>query len=151
MKPPRTPALELDEKVEAKADKKVEAKTDKKIEAKTDEKIEAKADKTIEAKGQKSTAVLLDTDGKVGRQYSAKRTPEMYVIGKDGATVYHGAIDSVRSANAADIEGATNYVSEVLDAVIAGKASPHSKTKAYGCSVKYAGGKGKKKKKKADN
>lgn len=34
--------------------------------------------------GSKATAVLLDTDGKVGKSYGARTTPHMYVIGKNG-------------------------------------------------------------------
>ena len=91
----------------------------------------------IKAKGAASTAVLLDPDGKVGRQYGAKTTPHMFIIDAQGALIYQGAIDSKRSWNAADIEGAKNYVSEALDAALAGKPVPTASTQPYGCSVKY--------------
>lgn len=80
---------------------------------------------------------LIDADGATGRAYGALTTPHMYVIDAAGNLAYHGAIDSVRSANPADIPSATNHVAEALDAVIAGNAVPTPATRAYGCSVKY--------------
>ncbi len=91
-------------------------------------------------KGGAASAILLDEDGSVGRLYGARTTPHMYVLGKDGALVYQGAIDSKKSTKPADIASSTNYVSEVLDAALAGQDVPHERTKPYGCSVKYAPG-----------
>jgi peroxiredoxin len=88
--------------------------------------------------GSAATAFLLDEDGKVGQLYGAKRTPEMYVINKDGVLVYHGAIDDKKSPDPADIAGAKNYVAAALDEVLAGKPVSTPMTEAYGCSVKYA-------------
>lgn len=67
--------------------------------------------------GANFTAYCRDQDGKVGRLYGAKTTPHMYVITADGTLVYNGAIDSIRSANKADIAKAENYVTSALAAV----------------------------------
>ena len=88
--------------------------------------------------GSAATAYLLDEDGKVGQLYGAKRTPEMYVINKEGVLVYHGAIDDKKSPDPADIASAKNYVTAALDEVLAGKPVSTPTTEAYGCSVKYA-------------
>ena len=49
-----------------------------------------------------------------------------------------GAIDDApRAFDPAAVKSAKNYVTVVLDAVLAGKKPPVTKTKAYGCSVKY--------------
>jgi peroxiredoxin len=87
--------------------------------------------------GSAATAYLLDGDGKVGRLYGAKRTPEMYVINKEGVLVYHGAIDDKKTPDPADIPGAKNFVAAALDELLAGKPVATPKTEAYGCSVKY--------------
>lgn len=87
--------------------------------------------------GSAATAFLLDEDGKVGRLYNAKRTPEMYVINKEGILVYHGAIDDRKTPDPADIAGAKNYVAAAIDEVLAGKPVSTPKTEAYGCSIKY--------------
>lgn len=83
------------------------------------------------------TAYFRDQDGKVGRLYGAKTTPHMYVIAADGTLVYNGAIDSIRSANPADIAKAENYVNSALAALKAGQPVKTPSTQAYGCSVKY--------------
>ncbi|MDR0352642.1 MAG: redoxin domain-containing protein [Opitutaceae bacterium] len=87
--------------------------------------------------GAAPSAYCRDSDGKVGRLYGAKTTPHMYVIAADGTLAYAGAIDSIRSANQADIAKATNYVTAALDALKAGKPVAKSISQPYGCSVKY--------------
>jgi len=88
--------------------------------------------------GAARTALLLDPDGKVGRLYGAKTTPDMYIIDPNGTLVYEGAIDNKRSTDLADVKTATNYVKTALDAVMTGKTIPTTATRPYGCSVKYA-------------
>ena len=83
------------------------------------------------------TALLLDPDGKAGRAYGAKNTPNMVVINPDGKIAYEGAIDSKASPNPADIPSSTNYVKVALDESLAGKPVSTPQTKPYGCSVKY--------------
>jgi len=84
-----------------------------------------------------STAYLLDVAGVTGRMYAAKTTPHMYVIDPAGVLRYAGAIDSIPSADAADIPKATQYVSTALAELAAGKPVTTAVTQAYGCSVKY--------------
>jgi len=83
------------------------------------------------------TAYLRDSDGKVGKAYGAKTTPQIYVINAEGTLVYNGAIDSIRSADAADIAKAENFATAALAAVKAGKPVEKATTQPYGCSVKY--------------
>jgi peroxiredoxin len=86
------------------------------------------------------TAVLLDPNGTVGHLYNAKTTPHMFVIDKNGALQYMGGIDSVATAEVDDIAHAEPYLKEAMLAVAQGEKPPHSLTKPYGCSIKYAGG-----------
>lgn len=79
----------------------------------------------------------LDRDGKTGRAYGAKTTPQMVLINPNGIVVYNGAIDSIRSANAADIPKATNYVKQAVQEVLSGKPVSMPLTTPYGCSIKY--------------
>jgi len=84
------------------------------------------------------TNTLLDEQGTIGRAYGAQVTPHMYVIDADGVLRYMGGIDSIASTRDGDIEKATNYVVEALDAVKAGQPVPNPVTRAYGCTIKYA-------------
>lgn len=83
--------------------------------------------------------VLMDSDGKVGRMYSARTTPHMYIIHRDGNLAYQGAIDSNRDRNPARRGDQTvNYVGQALEQLIAGETVTTAETRPYGCSVKYA-------------
>lgn len=82
-------------------------------------------------------AVVLDAGGDMGRTFSAKTTPHMFIIDPEQTLVYQGAIDSIKSTNPADISEATNYVTAALAALKNGEAIAQAETKPYGCSVKY--------------
>ncbi len=97
----------------------------------------ADTNKTKDEKKSAATAILIDEDGKVGKLYGAKVTPELFVVGKDGALVYAGAIDDRKSTDPADVAGAKNFVKQALDEVLGGKKVSEPTTTAYGCSVKY--------------
>lgn len=91
----------------------------------------------IAEKNGKAAALIIDSSGEIGKLYDAKTTPHMFVINKEGVLVYDGAIDSDDSFKPETIAGATNYVSAALAALEGGTAVEPSKTKPYGCSVKY--------------
>ncbi|MBL6958952.1 MAG: thioredoxin family protein [Rhodospirillales bacterium] len=84
------------------------------------------------------TAVLLDPKGTIGRLYDAKVTPHMYIINKQGALVYKGAIDDIPSPVHEDVKVANNYVRAALKEVMAGQPVSKPSSRAYGCTVKYA-------------
>lgn len=79
----------------------------------------------------------LDNAGKTGKAYGAKTTPQMVLINPQGTVVYNGAIDSIRSANPADIPKATNYFKQAMAESMAGKPVSMPSTTPYGCSIKY--------------
>lgn len=83
------------------------------------------------------TAVLLDTDGSVGRLYDAKTTPHMFVIDQGGMIIYQGAIDSIAGTDPGEIEESENYVRSALYEAMEGEVVSISTTRPYGCSVKY--------------
>lgn len=85
-----------------------------------------------------ATDFLIDTDGAIGHAYGARVTPQMVIIGADGTLVFNGAIDSIPSDKAADIEKAENYVSATLDALLKGEKVEPRTNRAYGCGIKYS-------------
>ena len=95
------------------------------------------ANQLTEDKGAAPTAVLLDPDGTVGKQFGAKVTPHMFVIDPEGVLIYQGAIDDIPSPRSSDVAVAHNYVAGVLDAAMSGVAIERTSTKPYGCGVKY--------------
>ncbi len=84
-----------------------------------------------------NSAYLFDTDGTVGRAYGAMTTPHMYIIDPEGNLRYNGAIDSIPSADQADIPEATQYVVQAMAEMRAGIPISTATTQPYGCSVKY--------------
>ena len=80
--------------------------------------------------------VLIDRSGAVGRAYGAKTTPHLFVIDRHGSIAYQGAIDD--DPRGAKGTQARNYVTAALDDVLALRPVRVSRTRPYGCSVKYA-------------
>jgi hypothetical protein len=83
------------------------------------------------------TATLMDEDGVAGRAYGARTTPHMYIVDPQGRLVYAGGIDSIPSADRADIAKAVNYVRQGIAEATAGKPISAATTRPYGCSIKY--------------
>ncbi len=83
-------------------------------------------------------AVLLDPKGNVGRMFDAKTTPDMRIISKDGILVYSGAIDDgMAEGRGKPPTERTNYVIQGLKSHLTGETLKVTKTRPYGCSVKY--------------
>jgi len=95
------------------------------------------ADELTRNRNAQPHAVILDTEGKIGRSYNARTTPHMYIIDAAGKLVYMGGIDSITSSDPDDISRATQHVNVALQEMAAGKPVSTTVTKPYGCSVKY--------------
>jgi hypothetical protein len=83
------------------------------------------------------TATLMDEEGLAGKAYGARTTPHMYIVDPQGRLAYVGGIDSIPSANPADIPKAVNYVRQAIAETSAGKPVSAATTRPYGCSIKY--------------
>lgn len=82
-----------------------------------------------------SHPILLDEDGKVGKLYGAKTTPQMYVVNDEGTLVYGYGLDN---APFGKTEGKTvPFLVKALDDLAAEREVATNSTKPYGCSVKY--------------
>jgi len=84
-----------------------------------------------------AASVLLDPEGKVGKLYNAKTTPQIVVIDNKGNVVYNGAIDNKPDPDPASLKGAKNYALDALTESMAGKEVSVPTSRPYGCSVKY--------------
>jgi peroxiredoxin len=77
--------------------------------------------------------VLKDADSRIADLYGATRTPEVFLVDRAGAVVYHGRIDEnyehpdrVKSPD----------LRHALDALLSGRPIPDPETKAFGCTIK---------------
>lgn len=98
---------------------------------------DADAQKEMSAEKMNVTAWIDDSAGTIGHLYDMQTTPQMFVINKDGALVYDGAIDDQPDPSH-DPKTARNYVKETVNDLLNGKPVEVSQTKSYGCGVKYA-------------
>ena len=87
--------------------------------------------------GSAASAYLVDGDGKVGKLYGARTTPQMFIVNPEGVLIYAGAIDNKPTPDPATVANAKNYVKAALDEATTGKNVSTPSTKPYGCSVKY--------------
>lgn len=97
----------------------------------------AGADELTASRNASPTGVILDESGAIGKAYDARTTPHMFIIDPQGKLVYMGGIDSIPSADKADIADATNYVKAAFDSIEAGKPVTTPVSQPYGCGVKY--------------
>lgn len=84
------------------------------------------------------TAVIRDPEGNLGRLFSAKTTPHMYILNQKGHVTYMGAIDSIKSTKPDDVTKAKPYVKDALNNLLAGRKLKTHATQPYGCSIKYS-------------
>ena len=83
------------------------------------------------------TSILLDPDGRMGRQYDVEVTPQIFIIDPDGVLIYMGGMDDRPTTRAADVDQATDYVGEALDDALGGRPVARPITRTYGCPIKY--------------
>jgi thiol-disulfide isomerase/thioredoxin len=83
-----------------------------------------------------SFPALLDPRQVLARHTGATVTPEAVVLSGDGAVLYLGRIDNrVEDFGKTRIEATEFDLREALDAVLAGRAIPHPRTRALGCAI----------------
>ena len=80
---------------------------------------------------------MLDHDGKVGKMYDAKTTPQMVLISPKGELLYNGAIDNMPNASKEETAKAENYLLRAYNEASSGKEVSLKTSKPYGCGVKY--------------
>lgn len=80
---------------------------------------------------------LIDSDGTIGKAYQAGSTPHAFVINKEGKIIYDGAYNDNATPDVSKDATAKNYILEAVNAANKGEAPKVSKTRSYGCGIKY--------------
>jgi len=88
--------------------------------------------KYAEEKGKKYP-ILKDVDNVYADKVGATRTPEVFVIDKEGKVAYHGAFDDRKNP---EKPGETPYVENAVKALLDGKPVETPTAKAWGCTIK---------------
>jgi peroxiredoxin len=76
--------------------------------------------------------IYQDPSSLAAEQFHAQATPETFVLDKQGAIRYHGAVDDAQ--NPARVKHSS--LREALDAMLTGRAVATPETKAFGCTIK---------------
>ncbi len=83
-----------------------------------------------------SFPVLFDPRQVLAKMTGATTIPSAAVLTPDGTLLYLGRIDNrAEDFNIRRAEPTRFDLREALDAVLAGKPVPHSRTKAFGCAI----------------
>jgi peroxiredoxin len=77
---------------------------------------------------------VVDESSQVARAFGATVTPEAFLFDKGGKLVYHGAVDDNHKEPA---KVQSHFLTDALDAVIAGKAPRLRESKSLGCGIKF--------------
>jgi peroxiredoxin len=77
---------------------------------------------------------LRDVTQDVAQSFGAERTPEVFLINREGLICYNGAVDD-NTQNAGGVE--VHYLRDAIAQLLASQAIAQSSTSAIGCSVKW--------------
>jgi peroxiredoxin len=76
---------------------------------------------------------VVDSKSEMANVFGATRTPEVFILSKEGTVVYKGALDD----SPADAKKVTKlYVQQAIDEIVANKPITNTATKSIGCSIK---------------
>ena len=82
-----------------------------------------------------SYVIALDPENKYADTVGATRTPEIFVVDREGELAYHGAYDNRTSP---EQTGDVNYTKNAVDALLEGKSVAKPEVSAWGCTIKRA-------------
>ena len=74
-----------------------------------------------------------DATQKVAKSFGARMTPEVFVLDQKRKVAYLGGIDDDRMTG----KPKEHYLREAIELLLAGKEPKNTKTKAFGCTIKW--------------
>jgi len=80
--------------------------------------------------------VLKDVENKYADKVNARRTPEVFVLCKEGTLQYHGAFDNRTSPPTA---GEVSYIKNAINSLLNGESVEPATVNAWGCTIKRVG------------
>jgi len=98
-----------------------------------------KAEAMHAGRGAAPAALLMDSEGRMGRAYGAIVTPHMFIIAPSGDLAYAGAISDNATMSAAEARASRNYVKAALEDLAAGRKIVTPSTRPFGCTIAYSG------------
>lgn len=90
-------------------------------------------------RGAAPSALLLDSEGTMGRAYGAVVTPHMFIVAPNGNLVYAGAISDKATMDAKEARTSRNLVRAALEDLAAGRTIATPSSRPFGCTIAYSG------------
>ena len=90
-------------------------------------------------RGAVSTALLLDSEGTMGKAYGAVVTPQMFIIGSQGTLVYAGGTGDKATMDAKEVRASRSYIREALADLAEGRKVATPSSRPFGCTIAYRG------------
>jgi hypothetical protein len=78
---------------------------------------------------------LMDKSSALANAFGASRAPHVFVFDADRSLVYAGTIDD-SPGDPGNVK--STYLDDALSALVSGQPIPVAKTKAFGCTIKFA-------------
>jgi hypothetical protein len=84
------------------------------------------------------TALIIDESGEIASLFDARRTPEVFVIGKDGTILYKGAVDSLRGTDPNEVTDPINlhWFRNAIENALQDRRVVPPETIPYGCPIR---------------
>ena len=98
-----------------------------------------KIDALHRRRGGAPAALLMDSDGRMGRAYGAVVTPHMFIVDPKGELVYTGAISDNPTLSAKEARKSRNFVRAALEDLAAGRKIATPSARPFGCTIAYSG------------
>ena len=90
-------------------------------------------------RGAAPAALLMDTEGTLGKAYGAVVTPHIFIVGADGKLVYGGATGDLSTTKASEVRASRSFIREALADLAAGRKVATPTSRPFGCTVAYQG------------
>jgi hypothetical protein len=90
-------------------------------------------------RGGASTALLLDSEGLVGKAYGAVVTPHIFIVGADGKLAYAGATGDKSTTNPNEVRASRSFIRAALEDLAAGRKIGTPSSRPFGCTIAYRG------------
>ncbi|MDX2176872.1 MAG: redoxin domain-containing protein [Candidatus Sumerlaeia bacterium] len=84
------------------------------------------------ASARPSFTLLRDADSMTALAFGAARTPEVFILDGSGVIQYHGAFDGGQKAPE------KTFAKDAVNSILAGSTPEVTKTRAFGCTIKWA-------------
>jgi hypothetical protein len=90
-------------------------------------------------RGAASTALLIDSDGAVGKAYGAVVTPHIFIVGAESTLVYAGGTGDTPTMDSKEVRTSRNFIREALADLAAGRKVATPSSTPFGCTIAYRG------------